>query len=248
MPKPQPADRGRGWARPGTLLVPGFLALVAVLAVTAWMAARDEGRPAATPAAAPSTSDGVSSAETNAAGPGPGRAALSTTVPTSPPARVRWELYGTVPLPYSAAAGPSSVRGDVATGYAHDPVGALVASQQLSARKLLAADWRAVALAGLAPGAGRDAWLALRARYGTLASPPPGQLAQTAGFRFVDYDPGRAVIQTVSRFPSGALQVTTSTVVWSGTDWQLVLQPDGSDSPTAQPVTSLAGFVAWGGV
>jgi len=43
-------------------------------------------------------------------------------------------------------------------------------------------------------------------------------------------------------------QVATDTVRWIGSDWQLQLQPDGSESPTAQSVSSLTGFVPWSGL
>lgn len=38
------------------------------------------------------------------------------------------------------------------------------------------------------------------------------------------------------------------TLVWRGGDWRLQLQPNGSASATSQQVTSMDGFVPWGGV
>ena len=245
-------DRQNGssssWTRPGALLAMGVVALAVALGFAVVLSTRGSGgRSADQPGSAGPAAVAVPSVGSTSPPVTPSGTAQA--VPSVAPAGVRWQLYSTVALPYSAAEGPVQVDGDVATGYAHDPVGALIASRQLSARKLLATDWRAVVRASIAPGPGRDAWVALRARYGELAPPQPGQLGQTAGFRFVDYRPDRAVIQTVSRFPTtGTLQVTTYTLAWSGRDWQLVLQPDGSDSPTGQVVASLAGFVAWGGL
>lgn len=237
--------RGTGstWTRPGALLAAAFLAVAAVVGT---VVATRGGDGAADGLAGPSAGNPVAAPPSGPDG-GASVGGEDGAVPTAAPSAVRWELYATVAVPFSPA-GPRQVEGDVATGYAHTPTGALVASQQISARKALAVDWRAVVDASVAPGLGRDAWVALRAGYGRLDPPQPGQLGQTAGFRFVDYSPERAVIQTVSRFASGTLQVTTYTVAWSGRDWRLVLQPDGSDSPTGQRVGSLAGFVAWGGV
>lgn len=234
------------WTRPGALLAMGVVALAAALGFAVVLGTR-ESRGGSLVQASPADAAAVPSIGSTSRPASP--MAPAQAVPSAAPSDVRWQLYSTVALPFSATAGPVRVEGDVATGYAHDPVGALIASQQLSARKLLAADWRAVVSASIAAGPGRDAWVSLRARYGELAPPQAGQLGQTAGFRFVDYRDDRAVIQTVSRFPTtGTLQVTTYTLAWSGTDWQLVLQPDGGDSPTGQIVTSLAGFVAWGGL
>ncbi len=56
-------------------------------------------------------------------------------------------------------------------------------------------------------------------------------------------------MQLVSRFAAtGQLQVNTVTVVWSGDDWRLLLQPGGSISPSLQAVSSLTGFLPWAGV
>jgi len=170
------------------------------------------------------------------------------TPPTSPPP-VTWKLFGRVALPESASAGPRSIQGSVASGYARNPVGALIAATQIETRALLAPgdSWRAVVEQQIVPGPGRDAYTAARARI-TDVNTPDDRLGQVAGFRFVTYSPDTAVIQFVTRFPaSGRMQVTTSTVRWLG-DWKQELQPDGSSSPTVQPVTDLTGFVAWSGV
>ncbi len=82
----------------------------------------------------------------------------------------------------------------------------------------------------------------------TTTEVAPGTYGQIAGFRFVTYTPDVAVIQFVTRFRNGNLQVTTTTVRWLSGDWKQQLQPDGSESPTAQSVSSLAGFVPWGGL
>ena len=68
------------------------------------------------------------------------------------------------------------------------------------------------------------------------------------GFRVVAFTPDVAVICFVSRFSlTGRLQATTTTLKWTGGDWQLELQPDGGLSPTALTVPDLDGFVVWGG-
>lgn len=175
--------------------------------------------------------------------------AQDQTVPTSPPTNVRWDLYQRVALPYSGTAGPRTIDGSVARGYAHTPTGALIAAVQIPARELLSPgdSWRQVVEQQVIPGAGRDRFIQLRSQVTSDGTPDP-RLSQVAGFRFVTYTPDLAVIQFASKSGTGHMQVTTTTMEWSGNDWKLVLQPDGSESPTVQAVSDLTGMVAWSGV
>jgi len=183
---------------------------------------------------------------TVAATPAP-TATLDQSVPTTTPQGVRWQLWQTVALPFSDEAGPSTVQGDTATGYAHTPTGALIAATQTAVRYRVAQDWRAVLQASVQPGPGAEAWANLRAPL-TLDEPQPGQLGQAAGFQVISYTPERAVIQYVAKFQNGTMQMTSNTVVWDGSDWKLVLTDDGGVSATAVPISSLSGFIPWGGV
>lgn len=160
-----------------------------------------------------------------------------------------WALFQGVVLPSSRTAGPTRVAGPVHAGYAHTPVGALLAAAQVSYRYLISpgGDWRQVVVQQVVPGAGRDVYVQKRATV-TTTSVPPGTYGQLAGFRFVTYSPDTAVIQFVTRFSNGNLQVVTDTVHWLDGDWKLQLQPDGSESPTGQSVSSLGGFVPWSGL
>jgi hypothetical protein len=137
----------------------------------------------------------------------------------------------------------------VHAGFEQTPTGALIAAAQISSRFLISPgqDWRKVVKDQVAPDAGRDAYVDKRAKV-TVSTVAPGTYGQFAGFRFVTYSSETAVIQYVTRFTNGNLQVTTDTVRWIDGDWKLQLQPDGSPSPTAQGVTSLTGFVPWGGL
>lgn len=179
-------------------------------------------------------------------------AALPTTVPSSAPAGVTWSIYQTVALPSLPGAGPAKVNGAIATGYAHTPLGALLADANEGNRYLLAPDseWRSAATAMLLPGAGRDAWVNLRAAhpYGARGAAASDVLAQIAGFQFVSYTPSDAVIQIATRDSTGALQVGSDHVSWDGSDWRYVPAPDGSQDSNVQKVDSLAGFIEWRGV
>ncbi len=229
--------------RGGVLLAVAFVILVALLAV--FVATRHDGHSATPPAAAPPTPGAPTRAAT--AGAGCATTDTSQTVPTTAPPGVTWTLFQTVALPFSTTAGPARVAGDVASYYAHTPTGALLAASQIGVRYLLAHDWRSVSAAQVAPGVGRDAFAKLRAQANG-EDDPPGAYGQYAGFKFVTYTPQTAVIELVSRFANGNLQMVTSSVVWYDGDWRLRLQDNGSVSPTAQRLDSVAGFAPWGGV
>jgi hypothetical protein len=228
--------------RPLFIVCAAFL-LALVLGSVAILALRDGEEQA--PAAAPTPSAPVSTAP---ASPSPSvTEELDQTIPIETPSGVRWELWETVALPFSTEAGPRVVDGDVATGFAHTPTGALIAATQTAVRYRVAQDWRSVLQASVDPGAGAEAWANLRAPL-TLDPPQPGQLGQAAGFQFVSYTPDRAVIQYVAKFANGSMQMTSNTVIWDGADWKLVLTDDGGVSATAVPIESLSGFIPWGGV
>jgi len=216
-----------------------FLGLVVLAGLVVALFGGQHNTPSAPPPAAP-------------AGPGlvtPPDAQLDQTVPTSPPTDVQWQLYQRVALPYSAIAGPRIIDGAVARGYAHTPTGALIAALQIGSRELVSPgdSWHQVVEQQVMPGPGRDRYIQLRSQV-TTDGPPDPRLTQIAGFRFVTYTPGIAVIEIASKSNSGQLQMTTSTVQWSDGDWKQVLQPDGSESPTVQSVPDLTGIVAWNGV
>jgi hypothetical protein len=166
-------------------------------------------------------------------------------VPVSTPPGVTWQLYDTVALPFSTQVGPTVIAGDVARCYAHSPTGALLAAVQIAVRYALAANWQAVIAEQVMPGTGRNVYAAQRSA--TNFTIQAGEFGQIAGFQFVTYTNPLAVVQIVVQLPSGEMQATTMTVQWSGSDWRLQLQPDGSPGPNVQQVASLTGFIPWGG-
>jgi len=175
---------------------------------------------------------------------------LDQSVPDSPPPGVTWQIIDTVALPFSAGAGPASVADGIPSGFAHTPTGALVAMVQIDFRHLIEPNFVAVTNADVANTPGRAKFFNLVEADG-LTNPPnpePGTYLQLAGFQFVSYTSSTAVIQLLTTRPDGSYQVSTLSVAWDGTDWQLVLQADGTDSPNQQIVSSPVGFVLWGGV
>jgi hypothetical protein len=162
---------------------------------------------------------------------------------------VAWTVFHGIAEPASREHGPRRSEADVDRCYARTPTGALIAAWQIATRFVLADDWRRVVELQVMPGAGRDAYVAQRARVRTDTARAAGGYGQLAAFAIASYTPQVATVQLVSRFAAtGHLQVNTVTVVWSGDDWRLQLQPDGSISPSLQAASSLAGFVPWAGV
>lgn len=176
----------------------------------------------------------------------------SSAIPTSSPPGITWQPYQGVLLPYSSSAGPRVVTASLATGYAHTPVGALVAAVQIDYRHLLAPDWQAVTEAQVVAGAGRTAYVAVRTQASTASSLPPStgtatpSLRQLAGFDMVSYSPSEAVVQVVTVGTDASFLMVPLTVRWIGGDWQLQLTDQGGDGPEAEPLSTLAGFVTWG--
>jgi hypothetical protein len=239
----RPARRGpHAWPA-----APPAAVLAAVLAAgcSAGPTPASAGSPATT---RPAATSGARAAAAPAA-TAPARGTPDAAVPSAPPAGVTWQVWRTIALPYSAA-GPAWVDGDAAGGFAHTPTGALLGAVHATSRKAAAGDagWPGVARALLAPGAGRDAWIATRSRVRHPDAPQPGTFAQVAGFQFVSWTDTDAVVQLVSRNPDTSYGVVALHVTWLDGDWRLVLAADGGDAASKQRTTSLAGFVAWGGV
>lgn len=173
--------------------------------------------------------------------PQPDPAAGLTTVPTG----ITWSLYQGVELPYSRTAGPARVQGAVASGFAHTPLGALLAMVQTEVRYYQSPTpaWRDEVARMILPGPGRNYFVRVRS---TMDDAPPVEgYAQVEGFRYVTYRPDQAVVQIATRLAESQ-QLSTLTVRWVDGDWRMPLQPNGSVTPVIVPITSLAGLIPWG--
>ncbi|MFF0728731.1 hypothetical protein [Streptomyces sp. NPDC004134] len=249
------ADEPRSpWLRTGFVLAAAFLGFVAVVGGAAVVTSDTPGGSGTDGAAADAPPSG--GREGGAVPPARGGGAGGTCpeladarqdIPTAAPRGTTWSLYEGVALPASEQAGPAVADADVARCYARTPVGALLATSQISVRYLAARDWRKVTRTQTV-GPGRDAYLAERAEAEESApptGPEGGAHGQIAGFRFVTYTGTTAVIQTVWRFPDGRMQAATTTVLWQEGDWRLEYP---AAPAAATPVDSLAGYAEWGGV
>jgi len=236
---PAAQDEGRSGRRLATLLGAAALVMILViLALVIGVGRRGDNPPAAAPAPAPPAANPVDGA------PGP---ATLTAAPVA-----RWELYQGIAVPYSPEYGPRTVQGlGPATGYSHNAAGALFAAAQLSVRAALAPDdsWRSVVDTQVLDSPGKTAFI--KAREATSIAPytvPSSSLTQYAAFRVVNYTDSMATLGMALRTKTGSLQEGQVTVVWSGLDWRLSMQPDGSVSSAATVIPSLVGYIPWSGV
>ena len=249
------ADEPRSpWLRSGFVLAAAFVGFIAVIGTFLGVVSDVSGEDASGTAGTSGTGGAAPAVSAPAPAPASGGASAACPeladgaqeVPTSAPAGVTWALYDTVAVPFSKKAGPALVGEGLARCYARTPVGALLATSQISVRYLAADDWLEVTRAQTV-GAGRDAYIADRTKAERTAAPDPGGGAhgQIAGFRFVTHSGTTAVIQIVWRFPDGRMQAATTTVLWQDGDWRLEYP---ADPPAPTPVDSLAGYTPWGGV
>lgn len=248
------------WARPAFMVAAAFL--VVVLGLGAWLVTK--GHPKASASRTDTTTTSVtSSPSTTVASRTSSASKPVTTVHQSvchlsdtsqhvldvAPGGITWRLLNGVVLPYSNSAGPGLVQGSVARCYARTPLGALLASVQITYRLVATPDWKAVIEQQFVPGPGRAHFMQLvaQAEKAPGSSQPKGTYTQVAGFNFVTYTPSVAVIDLVVRSDSGSMTASPVTVEWSGGDWKVSLPASGT-GPPAQPVSSIVGYVLWQGV
>jgi hypothetical protein len=166
------------------------------------------------------------------------------------PTGLQWSVLGDNVVPSTPAGGPQVTQGAVARCFAHDATGALVAAIRIPlAIGTAGADtWRPIVDAGLMPGAGTDAVVAIAQQaYSAIGAGGTGQNpAPVAGFKFIAYSPAQAVVAVVFRSPTGALFVSDTVVEWSGGDWQVQPGPDGQLGSPPALVASLVGYVIMG--
>lgn len=169
----------------------------------------------------------------------------STSIPSSPPRDLAWRNVGAILAPTSASEGPTRYRGPIWSCYAHSPMGAVLATYDIL-DTLTGTQWKAVAEHEILPGPGQKAFIEAGDKQ-KYQPPKPGSVAQPVGFQVVSYTPQQATISALAEDGTTQYQVTQTSVAWSGGDWKLVVEPDGSSGPDPQVVSSSAGFVLWGG-
>jgi hypothetical protein len=236
------------------LLLPA--AAVAAILLGTGLAFALTGRPPASRSPAATATTPASPAGTAGSG-SPGQ----PQIPRVSLASVRWSSFYGVELPVSAQAGPSGTSGGVAAGFAHTPLGALLAAVNIGVRAN--AQWGprifTTVIRGQVTGPDAAALLAAcQAAYDQAAQ--SGQVAggQPLGtvhvteqaFRWITYTPAAAILDLAVAGPGGGATARASVqveVVWDGGDWKVVAPPGGDWGNSAAELSSLAGYTAFSG-
>ncbi|MFF3857115.1 hypothetical protein [Micromonospora sp. NPDC002575] len=232
------------WARPGFVAAVALIALVLVAGLVVGLAVVLRPDDPAPPVGVGPTATAAPPDNTSTDG-------QRTTPPTAAPDDVTWELVGQTAVPVSASAGPRTSDGGVASGYAHTPVGALVAAAQLVVRSGFSAgraSWEPTIQQQFEPSPDRDRLLATLREAG---EPPaqPGELSQIVGYQYQSYSPDTAVIGLVLRAPSAGTpryHVLSLTLRWREGDWRMVAPPGGAWTAINRETSDLVGVVEWG--
>lgn len=236
----QPESAGQPpYRRPAFIIAAGLVALIlaAGVAIAVWPA---PDRHQATP----QPTDQPPAASTAGAG-------FPVTPPSTAPDGVTWQLVGQVAVPVSAKAGPKRVDGGTASGYTHDPVGALIAAGQISTRAGFSAgrqSWEPTIQQQFVPSADRDRLLAAL-RNAAAAPAQPGELSQIAGFQYQSYTPDAAVVGLAMRAPAAGTpryHILSLTLLWRDGDWWMQAPPGGLWTSVNRAATDLSGVVEWG--
>ncbi|MFH8285370.1 hypothetical protein [Streptomyces antibioticus] len=166
-------------------------------------------------------------------------------VPETVPEDVTWRPLGVTKVPVSASAGPTLIQGPLWWCYAHTPTGAVLAAHVIPSH-MSGSDWRTVTEQQVVAGQGRDMFEFQRATVRDTDAPNGAEVASYAGFSVVSYEDTAAVIRLLLKSTQG-YAVTTVSLRWSGGDWKVRPDDNGSLHSPVSAVQSAGGFTLWGG-
>jgi len=167
--------------------------------------------------------------------------ALDGSVEQAPPAT--WSMIGTIAAPTVDGQGPGVVEDDgFRSCFAHTPTGAVVAGYNLAAMGSYRPVRDRFNAEAIAPGPGRDAY---------LADPPTGDGSgaprlEFAGFRVLRYTGQQADLDLALLASTGQTFGYTLYLEWAEGDWKVRMAADGSDLTAISPISSMSSYVAWG--
>ncbi|TWD80501.1 hypothetical protein FB561_1579 [Kribbella amoyensis] len=170
-------------------------------------------------------------------------------IPRVAPPAVSWDFETDMMIPRQAVGGPAITDGSgLRHCFAHSPTGAVLAAM-VTLGQIRNPDLTETVLRNrIVPGPGRT-----RALAETRSSPTPRnsqESSQFTGFKVIDYLPNRAIVSVAVKIDSGIkVAALPITLLWTGGDWKLVLQSDGSFNGEVAPdiLQSLEGYVRFGG-
>ncbi|WP_432032044.1 hypothetical protein [Streptomyces antibioticus] len=160
------------------------------------------------------------------------------------PEDVAWRPLGVTKVPVSASAGPTRIEGPLWWCYAHTPTGAVLAAHIIPSH-MSGSDWRTVTEQQVVAGQGRDMFTFQRATVQDTDTPTGAEVASYAGFSVVSYEDTAAVVRLLLKSAQG-YAVTTISLRWSGGDWKVRPDANGSLHSPVSAVQSTNGFTLWG--
>ncbi|MGV9450211.1 hypothetical protein [Streptomyces sp. NPDC003635] len=241
--EPEPYWKQRSWR-----LSAGFLAVVLVLggivALTSGGGSGAERARAAEP--------GPLSGDTALRGGRPEGCATDDSagdvLPKAPPEDVGWHTLGVTRVPVSASAGPTRTTGSLRWCYARTPLGAVLAAHVIPSQ-MSGSDWRSATQQQVVAGRARDMFVFQRS---TVEDVDSGEqtgdtaVATYAGFSVTSYTDTAAHVKLLLRTGQG-YAATTIALRWSGGDWKVLPNSDGSlHSPVTAVQGNTSGYTLWG--
>jgi hypothetical protein len=168
-------------------------------------------------------------------------------IPYSAPPAVTWQFEADMLIPLQYAGGPATTASNgVRSCFAHSPTGAVLATLVLLGQ-IRNKDLAEVVLEErVLPGPGRTRALA---EVRSPSTPETNGQVQFAGFKVMDYERNRAIIQVAAELNNENVASLPITMVWSGGDWKAALKPDGSFNGQVAPdvLQGLEGYVRFSG-
>lgn len=230
---------------PWTLLIAGLIvalivAMGVVLSVRGLMGDDEEAAP---PPSSSSSSSTQPEGDAKSVCGLPGHE-TSGTVNRAPDAE--WRLIGSIAAPHVEKVGPGKIDDDgFGYCYAHTPEGAVVAAANVFPQSSISKFQAKTYDKQLVPGPGRD--VAMKAvEDGTAEGIPSDERLQIAGFRLSRYTGDEAEVEVVTasegRYFTGPIRLQ-----WSGGDWKMIVNDDGSLSGESTEIPDLSGYIAWSG-
>jgi hypothetical protein len=167
--------------------------------------------------------------------------------PVVAPPAVTWQFEGDLLIPLQAAGGPATTSASgVRSCFAHSQTGVVLATMVLLGQIVNRSLTEQVLLTRCLPGPGQTQALAdLRAP----ATPATKAQVQFAGFKILDYEPTKAILQIAVQLNHQSYGSLPVTMKWVGGDWKAALKADGSFNGTVAPdvLSSLDGYVRFAG-
>ncbi|MCF3136854.1 hypothetical protein [Streptomyces olivochromogenes] len=169
-------------------------------------------------------------------------------LPKAPPKDVSWHTLGITRVPLSASAGPTRTTGTLRWCFARTPLGAVLAAHVIPSQ-MSGSGWRAAAQQQVVAGHGRDLFVFQRSTVQDIDS--GGQTGDTsvasyAGFSVTSYKSTSASVKLLLRGEQG-YAATTIALRWSGGDWKVLPNGDGSlHTPVTAVQGNTSGYTLWG--